>query len=69
MLGGAPTFMPPGGAPQIVIFERAKPGNIIVDAAGQRFANRSRPVQTTSSSRCRKRTKRGAAAIPRAHGL
>ena len=39
----APTFMPPGGAPQIVIFERAKPGNIIVDAAGQRFANEADP--------------------------
>lgn len=39
----APTFMPPGGAPQIVIFERAKPGNIIVNAAGQRFANEADP--------------------------
>ena len=39
----APTFMPPGGAPQIVIFERGKPGNIIVDAAGQRFANEADP--------------------------
>ncbi len=39
----APTFMPPGGAPQIVIFERAKPGNIIVNGAGQRFANEADP--------------------------
>lgn len=39
----APTFMPPGEGPQIVIFERAKPGNIIVNAAGQRFANEAEP--------------------------
>ncbi len=39
----APTFMPPGGSPQIVIFERGKPGNIIVNAAGERFANEALP--------------------------
>ena len=39
----APTFMPPGQSPQIVIFERGKPGNIIVNAAGQRFANEADP--------------------------
>lgn len=39
----APTFMPPGQSPQIVIFERAKPGNIIVNAGGQRFANEADP--------------------------
>jgi len=39
----APTFMPPGQKPQIVIFERGKPGNIIVNAAGQRFANEADP--------------------------
>jgi 3-oxosteroid 1-dehydrogenase len=39
----APTFMPPGQDPQIVIFERAKPGNIIVNLAGQRFVNEAAP--------------------------
>lgn len=39
----APTFMPPGQSPQIVIFERGKPGNIIVNAVGQRFANEADP--------------------------
>jgi 3-oxosteroid 1-dehydrogenase len=39
----APTFMPPGQSPQIVIFERGKPGNIIVNAAGRRFANEADP--------------------------
>lgn len=39
----APTFMPPGQGPQIVIFERGKPGNIIVNAGGQRFANEADP--------------------------
>jgi 3-oxosteroid 1-dehydrogenase len=39
----APTFMPPGQKPQIVVFERAKPGNIIVNAGGKRFANEADP--------------------------
>ena len=39
----APTFMPPSGGPQIVIFERGKPGNIIVNAAGARYANEADP--------------------------
>jgi 3-oxosteroid 1-dehydrogenase len=39
----APTFMAPGQSPQIVIFERGKPGNIIVNAGGQRFANEADP--------------------------
>jgi 3-oxosteroid 1-dehydrogenase len=39
----APTFMPPEQGPQIVIFERGKPGNIIVNGRGQRFANEADP--------------------------
>ena len=39
----APTFMAPGEKPLIVIFERAKPGNIIVNQAGERFANEAAP--------------------------
>jgi len=39
----APSFMPPGQKPQIVIFERGKPGNIIVNGLGERFANEADP--------------------------
>ena len=35
--------MIPGIGPQIVIFERGKPGQIIVDAEGCRFANEAQP--------------------------
>ena len=59
----APTFMPPGGAPQIVIFERAKPGNIIVDAAGQRFANEADPYNDLVKQ-MQEAHQAGAAAIP-----
>ena len=59
----APTFMPPGGAPQIVIFERAKPGNIIVDAAGQRFANEADPYNDLVKH-MQEAQQAGAAAIP-----
>ncbi|MCY3640497.1 MAG: FAD-dependent oxidoreductase, partial [Gammaproteobacteria bacterium] len=59
----APTFMPSGGAPQIVIFERAKPGNIIVDAAGQRFANEADPYNDLVKH-MQEAQQAGAAAIP-----
>ncbi|MGI9325791.1 MAG: FAD-dependent oxidoreductase [Pseudomonadales bacterium] len=39
----APTCLIPGVGPQIVIFERGKPGQIIVDGNGQRFTNEARP--------------------------
>ena len=39
----APTCMIPGIGPQIVVFERGKPGQIIVDAKGSRFANEAQP--------------------------
>lgn len=39
----APTCMIPGVGPQIVIFERGKPGQIIVDAGGKRFTNEAQP--------------------------
>ena len=59
----APTFMPPGGAPQIVIFERGKPGNIIVDAAGRRFANEADPYNDLVKQ-MQEAQQAGAAAIP-----
>ncbi|MCP5183193.1 MAG: FAD-dependent oxidoreductase [Pseudomonadales bacterium] len=59
----APTFLPPGGAPQIVIFERAKPGNIIVDAAGNRFANEALPYNDLVKQ-MQEANRHGAAAIP-----
>ena len=59
----APTFMPPGRAPQIVIFERGKPGNIIVDAAGQRFANEADPYNELVKQ-MQEAHQAGAAAIP-----
>jgi 3-oxosteroid 1-dehydrogenase len=39
----APTCLIPGRGPQIVIFERGKPGQIIVSKEGQRFANEAQP--------------------------
>ncbi|MDC2964349.1 FAD-dependent oxidoreductase [Gammaproteobacteria bacterium] len=39
----APTFMVPDVGPQIVIFERGKPGQIVVDQQGNRFANEAQP--------------------------
>lgn len=39
----APTCLIPNVGPQIVIFERGKPGQIIVDARGRRFANEAQP--------------------------
>ena len=39
----APTCLIPGAGPQIVIFERGKPGQIIGDAGGRRFANEAQP--------------------------
>ena len=39
----APTFMVPEVGPQIVIFERGKPGQIVVDHLGNRFANEAQP--------------------------
>ncbi len=39
----APTFMVPEVGPQIVIFERGKPGQIVVDQRGNRFANEAQP--------------------------
>ncbi|MDA0978324.1 MAG: FAD-dependent oxidoreductase [Proteobacteria bacterium] len=39
----APTFLMPDGSPQIVIFERGKPGFLIVDQSGRRFANEALP--------------------------
>ena len=39
----APTFLSPENGPQIVIFERGKPGNIIVNSLGQRYANEADP--------------------------
>lgn len=39
----APSFLPPNQKPQIVIFERGKPGNIIVNGLGNRFANEADP--------------------------
>ncbi len=39
----APSFMEPGKGPQIVIFERGKPGNIIVNAGGKRYTNEAQP--------------------------
>ncbi len=39
----APSCLVPGVGPLIVIFERGKPGHIIVDARGQRFANEAQP--------------------------
>ena len=59
----APTFMPPGRTPQIVIFERAKPGNIIVDAAGKRFANEADPYNDLVKQ-MQEAHQGGAAAIP-----
>jgi len=40
---GAPVCLVPGSGPQIVIFERGKPGQVIVDANGERFANEAQP--------------------------
>ncbi|NIP15024.1 MAG: FAD-dependent oxidoreductase [Pseudomonadales bacterium] len=59
----APTFMPPGQGPQIVIFERGKPGNIIVDAAGQRFANEADPYNELVKQ-MQEADRSGASAIP-----
>jgi 3-oxosteroid 1-dehydrogenase len=42
----APTFMPPGGTPRICIFERSKPGFVIVDALGNRYTNEAQPYGT-----------------------
>ncbi|MCU0261256.1 MAG: FAD-dependent oxidoreductase [Ilumatobacteraceae bacterium] len=42
----APTFMPPGEPPRICIFERGKPGFVIVDARGNRYANEAQPYGT-----------------------
>lgn len=39
----APTCLPTGMGPQIVIFERGKPGQIIVSKEGKRFANEAQP--------------------------
>ncbi len=39
----APSLMVPEQGPQIVIFERGKPGNIIVNSAGKRYANEADP--------------------------
>jgi len=39
----APTCLPPGMGPQIVIFERGKPGQIIVSKEGKRFTNEAQP--------------------------
>ncbi len=39
----APSCLVPGVGPLIVIFERGKPGHIIVDARGQRFTNEAQP--------------------------
>ena len=39
----APTFMVPEAGPQIVIFERGKPGQIVVNRNGDRFANEAQP--------------------------
>ncbi len=39
----APTFLPPGEKPRICIFERGKPGHIIVNAKGERYANEAQP--------------------------
>lgn len=39
----APTFMPPGEPPRICIFERGKPGYVIVDSDGQRFLDEAQP--------------------------
>ena len=39
----APTCLIPRVGPQIVIFERGKPGQVIVDARGCRFANEAQP--------------------------
>ena len=35
--------MVPEVGPQIVIFERGKPGQIVVDGQGNRFANEAQP--------------------------
>jgi 3-oxosteroid 1-dehydrogenase len=59
----APTFMPPGQSPQIVIFERGKPGNIIVNAAGQRFANEADPYNEFVK-RMQEADRAGPSAIP-----
>jgi 3-oxosteroid 1-dehydrogenase len=59
----APTFMPPGQGPQIVIFERGKPGNIIVNAAGQRFANEADPYNEFVKH-MQEADRSGASAIP-----
>lgn len=42
----APTFMPPGESPRICIFERGKPGFVIVDGHGHRYANEAQPYGT-----------------------
>ena len=39
----APTFVSAEGRPDIVIFERGKPGFVIVDGDGERFANEAQP--------------------------
>lgn len=39
----APTCIHPEAGPQIVIFERGKPGQIIVSKEGRRFANEAQP--------------------------
>ena len=42
----APVCLIPGVGPSIVIFERGKPGQIIVDRNGQRFTNEAQPYGT-----------------------
>lgn len=39
----APTVLMPDGTPQIVIFERGKPGFVIVNRAGDRYVNEAAP--------------------------
>jgi 3-oxosteroid 1-dehydrogenase len=36
-----PVLVPPGGKPEICVWERSAPGSIIVDQSGQRFVNES----------------------------
>lgn len=42
----APTFLPPDASPRICIFERSKPGFVIVDANGNRYTNEAQPYGT-----------------------
>jgi 3-oxosteroid 1-dehydrogenase len=59
----APTFMPPEQNPQIVIFERGKPGNIIVNSAGARFANEADPYNELVKQ-MQEADRSGASALP-----